>query len=140
MLTRQEPTERAVPPIELMKASSFLVSLRRRQQLLSTPTLSLAKKLESLHFMLCLDAQRAYSLSTKTSQFRVRIISSASSGVMSLRFSREYVSTGYVNIWYFSLISLTTSMYTFWHSSMSSIWSMARVPSGNSTPPKRDSI
>nr|DAW56027.1 MAG TPA: hypothetical protein [Caudoviricetes sp.] len=52
VLTRQEPTESAVPPILLMKASSFFVSLRSLQQLLSTPTLSLTKKLLSDHLIL----------------------------------------------------------------------------------------
>lgn len=52
MLTRQEPTLKAVPPIELIKASSLEVSDSRRQQLDRTPILSLTKKLESDHLML----------------------------------------------------------------------------------------
>ena len=63
MLTRQEPTERAVPPIELIKASSFFVSDNKRQQLERTPTLSLTKKLLSDHFILWSLAQRANSWS-----------------------------------------------------------------------------
>lgn len=47
VLTRQEPTDSAVPPMELMKASSLLVSDNKRQQLDKTPTLSLTKKFES---------------------------------------------------------------------------------------------
>ena len=52
MLTLHEPTDKAVPPIELIKASIFLVSLKSLQQLDNTPTLSLTKKLESYHLIL----------------------------------------------------------------------------------------
>ena len=50
--TRQEPTERAVPPMELINASSFFVSERSRQQFDRTPTLSETKKLLSDHLIL----------------------------------------------------------------------------------------
>ena len=59
MLTRQDPTDNAVPPIELINASSFVVSERSLQQLESTPTLSLTKKLLSLHLILWSEHQRA---------------------------------------------------------------------------------
>ena len=39
-----------------------------------------------------------------------------------------------------SLVSLTTSMKTFWAAIKSSTCSIASVPSGNSTPPKIDSM
>ena len=65
MLTRQEPTDNAVPPIELIKASSLVVSLSKRQQLDNTPTLSLTKKLESDHLILWSEHQRAKDSSTK---------------------------------------------------------------------------
>ena len=65
MLTRQEPTDNAVPPIELMKASNLFVSDNRRQQLERTPTLSLTKKLLSLHLILWSEHQRANGSSIK---------------------------------------------------------------------------
>lgn len=65
VLTRQEPTDNAVPPIELINASSFVVSERSLQQFERTPTLSLTKKLLSLHLMLWSEHQRAKSSSTK---------------------------------------------------------------------------
>ena len=53
-----------MPPIELMKASSFVVSERSLQQLDNTPTLSLTKKFESDHLMLWSEHQRAKGSST----------------------------------------------------------------------------
>lgn len=64
VLTRQEPTERAVPPMLLINASSFLVSDSSLQQLLNTPTLSLTKKLLSDHFILWLEHHLANGSST----------------------------------------------------------------------------
>ena len=59
-----EPIDKAVPPIEFIKASNFLVSDNKRQQFDKTPTLSLIKKLLSFHFVLWSEHQRANSSST----------------------------------------------------------------------------
>lgn len=73
VFTFTEPIESAVPPIELMNASSFVVSDRSLQQLDNVPTLSLTKKLLSFHTVLWSEHQRAKSSSTNLPSLKSKL-------------------------------------------------------------------